>query len=116
MNIDPRLIDHAYKILVNEPSLTGSEKANLWDQWHDSKNAAELQTRLSPVDLPVYVEQQLVAAKQLSEPQAPELTALDRAVTALARIKQINPQTLSLAEKYSHVAKMLVDAAREESR
>lgn len=114
--IHPSLIDPAYQILVNEPSLTDSEKANLWDHWHDSKNAAELQTRLSPVDLPVYVEQQLVYTKQLNEPQASEPTPLDRAVTALAHIKQINPQTLSLAEKYSHVAKMLVDAAREESQ
>lgn len=114
MQIDPRQ-DQAFEIL-NPADLDNEIKAQAWDHFHHSKTAEELQQRLSQVDLPVHVEQQLINAKQSSEVVAakPMPTSVDRTMKALTRLTAIPKNVLDLAEKHPHVAAHLVNAARDE--
>jgi hypothetical protein len=51
MAIDPRLIDHAKRILV-EADIPQESRARLWDEYHDAGTAQELATRIANFGTP----------------------------------------------------------------
>jgi hypothetical protein len=98
-SIDPRLIDHAKRILM--PSLLDQDtKATAWDHYFAAKTPTELSARLQTLNLPTDVHQQLVDAKQAT---MPVLTPVDKAVEAVKKLASMDPRTLDLAENHNHV-------------
>jgi hypothetical protein len=110
IEIDPRLVDHAEDILSNAP-LDDSTKADLWDAWHDAPNVDFLARRLADFDIPDRLEEDLVMAKKLSEP---EPTPIDKALGAIHRLGQMDPQTLRVAETHTNILRLFVNSIPEE--
>lgn len=101
-------VDHAQPILAGEPSITADQRADLWDIFHNSKDANELANHLSTMALPDDTKQQLFDAKKKA---APKVEPIERAVHALATMTTIPPAVMELAEKYPNTAKALLSAA-----
>jgi hypothetical protein len=103
-------IDAAKPILAGEPTINDDQRAELWDTFHNTKNATELATKLAPLSIPDDTKQQLYSAKQRAvAPPEP----IDRAAKALNSIANIDPKVLEMAEKYPTVAKTLITVAEK---
>ena len=103
-------VDHAAPILAGEPSIDDNQRADLWDAFH-TKSADELAQHLAPQDLPPQFKQKLHAAKVQSAPLVPPT---DKVAQALAKLKELDPTLLDLAESHPKVAGMFVNAATKE--
>jgi hypothetical protein len=97
-------LDHAKRILADEPSLDNSDRADLWDIFHSSRDTRELATRLNDADIPQHVAESLIDAKQLTEPKSDRNPAMD----ALNKLKAIDEKVLRLAESHPTVLKALL--------
>jgi len=111
MKIDPRLIDHPYRILVDEPTLSNATKASVWDTYHDATDHRDLGNKLVAFDLPPEIHSALVEAKTREVEAAKPTTTVDRTMEALNRLKTLPRNILDLAEKHPDVAAHLVNAA-----
>ena len=100
-------VDQAEPILRGDPALDDATRASLWDAFH-SKNADELVQHLQPLPIPDDTKHKLWTAKLASTPVAPPL---DKVTAAISRIKQIDPDTLEVAEAHPNVLKALTSAA-----
>jgi hypothetical protein len=100
--------DYAAKILVADTTLDDETRANVWDAYHNSRSLEDLVRNLSPLEIPDITRQTLLAAKSVT---APAVTQVEKVANALHQMSQMNPALLDMAEKYKHVAKMMIDAA-----
>jgi len=100
--------DPAEGILRGDTSITDEDRASLWDAFHNSKSPNELAQKLQPLGIPSDTKHKLWAAKQATAPVA---SPVDKVTEALNRLKQIDPDTLAVAEKFPTVAKAFIDAA-----
>lgn len=106
--VDPRLVDHAKLILQARGAMDDSQRADLWDAFHDAGSSQELAQKLNGVEVPDDVKHDLIRAKQLSDP-TPDAT--DRVISAISQLAKIDPAILDIAEKHPTTMKAMVDAA-----
>lgn len=103
-------LDAAKPILAGEPTINDDQRAELWDTFHNTKDATELAAKLAPLAIPDDTKQQLYSAKQrMAAPPEP----VDRATKALNSIANLDPKVLEMAEKYPTVAKTLISVAEK---
>jgi hypothetical protein len=100
-------LDHAKRILADDPSLDNSDRADLWDIFHSSRDTRELATRLNDADIPQHVAESLIDAKRLTEPKA-EPAEPNPAMDALNKLEAIDEKVLQLAESHPTVLKALL--------
>ncbi len=110
MKIDLQLHDHAKDILSNA-LLDDSTKADIWDHWHDARDAHELSTRIANMDIPSDVAESLIAAKKLSEP---EPTPTEKLTAAINHLAKVDKNVLDIAEAHPRVLQTLVAAMVKE--
>jgi hypothetical protein len=103
------LHDHAKDILQDAPSLSGEQRAIIWDAYHDSPTVSALARKLAELDveIPPDVEAALLAAKKLS---VPEPDVIDKVLDTMMRM---DPNILALAESHPEVLRALIHAAKE---
>jgi hypothetical protein len=101
-------LDHAKRILTDEPSLDDHERAEAWDRFHDSKSVRDLEARLSDLDVPSHIVEALLAAKKLQEPPVEPAEPTNPTLVALAHLKKIDPKVLELAERHPTVTASLL--------
>lgn len=110
MTIDPRLIDRAKTLLAGENTLDNNQRADLWEHYYDSRNAAELAGRIKTFGAPQHVKDALVRAKHISQ-STPLPDPVERVVRTLVTLYQL-PEAVKLsAEKHPALTKALIDAA-----
>src|ERR1017187_5013626 len=86
LQIDPRLVDLAHKILL-PAQLDNDTKIQLWDAFHTSRNANHLADKLTPMDAPNEIKHQLFVARQSMEP-VPSHT--DKIIGAIQQMTQMD--------------------------
>ena len=102
-------IDHAAPILAGDPAITDEQRANLWDVFNNSKDHNELAQHLQAmIAVPDDTKQALFDAKKKA---VPPVEPLDKVTAAIARIKQIPPDVLEMAESHPNVLKAITSAA-----
>jgi hypothetical protein len=99
------LHDHAKDVLSNAP-ISQDQKADLYDHYHDSKNARDLAGRLQPLAIPEHVALALLEAKKKSVSQSP-------ADKILETLNSLPKHTLDAVEAYPKVLEHFVKAAIE---
>ena len=104
----PPFQDPAEGILKGATNITDDDRESLWDLFHNSKNSNELAQKLQTIAVPSDTKHKLWAAKQAT---APVTSPVDKVTEALNRLKQVDPDTLALAEKFPNVTKAFIDAA-----
>lgn len=104
----PPFQDPAGGILRGDTSISDADRESLWDVFHGSRNPNELAQKLQTMAVPSDTKHALWAAKQMTQPAA---NPVDKVTEALNRLKQIDPDTLALAEKFPSVTKAFIDAA-----
>lgn len=104
--------DPAAPILSGDPSITDGQRADLWDVFHNSKDADELAHHLQSIAVPDDTKQRLFQAKKNGSPKA---EPVDKAVAAINRVGSLDPKILELSEKYPKVTGLLVAAATKEA-
>lgn len=112
MAFEPYL-DNAKRILGDESSLDKSDRSNLWEIVHSTRDMKELSQRLANTDIPAHVEEALLAAKKLAEPKAPEPES-HPVLDALNRLVKIDPKVVEIAESHPTVLRHFVDSALKE--
>ncbi len=110
--IHPSLVDSAKVILESEPSLTQNQRADLWDAWHSSPTVSSLARKLASMEfeIPASTEQALLEAKKLTTVSH---DPVDRTVSAINRLAKLDPQVLSLIERFPHVLKHVTDTLED---
>lgn len=105
----PSFTDHAEPIL-RAAGVDNNTKADLWDMFHGSKDEGELAYMLSSLLVPNTLKQGLVDAKQhsIASRQKPVGDAAEKGFNVLSRLKEMDPQTLALAEKFPKTASALI--------
>jgi len=106
-------IDHASPILSAEPSLTDEDRSSLWDAFN-SKNPDELTQHLqSQMGVPDDVKAKLLDAKHASmAPVKPTVgEGGEKGFSVLARLGEIDPRILDLAEAHPKTISALIGAA-----
>ncbi len=106
--MNSRLVERAEPILRAAEGMDDSERARLFDLYHDAKDVKALSAKLATENLPPSLIDSLLSAKKLSES---EPSHLDRITEAVNRLSTIDPTTLEIAEKHPHILKALFDAA-----
>jgi hypothetical protein len=110
MSSNPQLTDLAQPILAGDPQLNDDQRANLWDVFHTTKDSNELAQAIQTIAVPDDTKQRLFDAKKKTEvPEHPVAAA----IAALAKLKEIDPTTLALAEAHPKVAGALMSAAQK---
>lgn len=115
--------DHAANILQNAAGIDDTQRADLHDIFHDSKDANELAQKLQPVVVPDQLKTDLYDAKKRfsivggvpGAPGAPVAPAVSKATAALAAMGQLDPRVLELAESHPKTASALISAATKEA-
>jgi hypothetical protein len=104
--MDPQspFIDHAAPILKGEPSITDDQRADLWDVFHNSKSAEDLQQKLQPLAVPDDLKQSLWDKKKKTMPLVSPVT------TAISQLAQLDPPNRELAEGHPNLLKALIAA------
>jgi len=92
--------DLAADVLRNTPGISDIERADIWDMYHDSKDANELSQRLQQYATPGDVKYEILRAKKESAPR-----------DALVAMSQLEPKLLALAEAHPNVLKALISIA-----
>ena len=105
--IHPRLIERAEPILRAAEGLDDSQRANLFDIYHDATSSTELTGKLNGLSMSHELKAALIAAKKVSDP---EPDAIEKIIDAFVRIPKAE---LDRAEKFPHVLKHLADAGRK---
>lgn len=98
------LHDHAQDLLQNAP-ISEDQKAELWDHYHDSKDARELAGRLETAGIPTSVALTLLEAKKKAAPQS----TADKIFETLMSIPK---QTLDVAETHPKTLEHFTKAVR----
>jgi hypothetical protein len=106
---DAPYIDPAEPILRQDTSLDDNTRAEAWSAFHQSKNAAELLRHLGVLQIPDSTKRSLIDAKSITDSTP---TPVDKAADALRELAEMDPNTLSLAEKHKSIAKALIDAVK----
>lgn len=120
--IDPRVLDHAKRILtaaVDRNEISSDQAADAWEAWHQAKTARELTAPLDKLKLPTAVLHELWTAKQeYGTKPDPFTDRLDRTVEAIKRVARLHAtpardevSVAKLGETHPHVMKALTDAA-----
>lgn len=104
----PSFVDHAQPVLAGAPDIDDEKRADLYDLFHNSKNADELARHLSAIPVPDALKTQLYDAKKK---QSPAAEPIDKATDAISRIGKLDPKVLQLAEQFPTVTKALITAA-----
>jgi len=102
---EPAFVDHAMPVLSAASELDDTQRASLWDAFHDSRNPEELARALQTIPVPDQVKHQLYDAKKASMPTA---DPVEKALAIINRIGTLNPKTLELAKKYPKTLSTLV--------
>jgi hypothetical protein len=105
MIIDPN--DKAAVVLYGEPTINDEQRADLYDVYYQSPTANALACRLAPLDLHPDLKEQLVNAKRLGE------DAMDRAIEAINKLRQIDPVVLAKAERHPTITQALILAGNK---
>ena len=106
-------LDSAAPVLAAHPGVTREDKADLWDEFHNSKDPNELAAHLAPLAIPDDLKHNLFAAKVAS---TPKLAPIDKATAALQRLSEIPQSLLDLAEAHPKTTSLLVNAATQEEK
>jgi hypothetical protein len=96
-------VDRAFPVLHGEPTINDSQRSDLWDLFHQSANANELDQHLAGLNLHPDLKKQLIHAKSLG---SVEYDNLDRAVQAIHRMTAMDRTTLDVAEGHPTVLKL----------
>lgn len=107
---DTPFVDPAAPILAGEPTINDEQRAALWDVFHGSKSPEELAVKLQPLSVPNDLKQQLFSAKKSTSPTP---KPLEGAVKAINVLRNMDPDSLALVEKYPNAAKALISAAEK---
>lgn len=121
MPTDPQRVQHidiGADTLRAMPSIDDEQRADLWDQFHQSDSPEDLEQRLHAYpDVAEDVKSELIHARgtqdrigrldavQPSEPKTETPT------DALMEMAQLPPEVLSIAEAHPKTAKAFIDAA-----
>ena len=109
MDSQSPFVDHAAPILAGDPAITDEQRADLWDVFNKSKDHNELAQHLQDMTaVPDDTKQALFDAKKKA---IPPVEPLDKVTAAIARIKQIPPDVLEMAESHPNVLKAITSAA-----
>jgi hypothetical protein len=108
-------LDPAAPILRAHPDITDEDRAALWDEFHNSKDSAELANKLQPLNVPDELKHKLFVTKDATAPAA-KPAALDKVTAAINRVKDMDPKILDLAESHPNVLKALTAAAQQEDK
>lgn len=110
-------LDPAKPILAAHPDITDEDRAALWDEFHNSKDSAELAQKLQPLAVPDDLKHHLFVAKDATAPPVPAKVApIDKVTDAIKRISQFDPKMIDLAESHPNVLKTLATAAMQEEK
>jgi len=106
--------DHARRILEGLPDhvMSMDSKADAWDAFYQSHHSQELAAKLANIDMPVQVKQDLYEAKKNFSDPVP--TPMDRAVEAIHRVSNLDPNVLEIAESHPHILGVLMNHLRAE--
>ncbi len=104
--------DLAVPILAGDPVLSDEQRADLHDVFHGSKSPSELVQKLMPLAIPDDTKHRLFEAKQQQMVAMPSVGGpVDKTVAAIQKMKELDPQTLELAEAHPSVLRALTSAA-----
>ena len=106
--MDPSFVDHAVPVLSAASELDDTQRANLHDVFHGSRDPNELAQALQTIPVPDDVKHKLYDAKKLSMPTA---DPVEKGIAVINRIGQIPAQTLEVAEKYPKLVSTLIGLA-----
>ena len=99
--------DPAFDILAKHQELANGTKGDLWQHFNDAPHSRDLIKRLIPYDAPISVKDELLAAKQATDPVP---THMDKIVEAIYKLASMNPQARSLAESHPAILKAFLSA------
>lgn len=102
--------DLAAPILAAEPGLSQSDRADLWDHFHQSADAGELSQRLIAAPISDDLRSRLLRAKEISMPVP---GPVDRVTDAMNKMKGMDPAALDLAEKHPKLLQAILDTTKE---
>jgi hypothetical protein len=108
-NQDPNVQDPAYRIL-RDVSIDDRLKADIWDDFYESRNGADFKNRLTRFEIPDSLRNALLAARKSLEPNERE-----RVVDAITRLSKLDPRFLATAEAHPTLLKYMLEAAGRES-
>ena len=108
---DPSFVDHAVPVLSAASELDDTQRANLHDVFHGSRDPNELAQALQTIPVPDDVKHKLYDAKKLSMPTA---DPVEKGIAVINRIGQIPAQTLEVAEKYPKLVSTLIGLAAKD--
>lgn len=98
-------VDRAAPVLRAASELDDTQRAELHDQFHNSRNPDELAHLLQSSPVPDDVKHQLYDAKKQS---MPPVDPVEKAIAVVNRIGQLSPKTLELAKKYPRTVAALI--------
>jgi hypothetical protein len=101
----PSLVDHAVPILSAASELDDTQRADLHDVYHNSRDPEELARLLQSVPVPDAIKHKLYDAKKQS---MPPVDPVEKAIAVVNRIGNLSPKTLELAKKYPKTVSALI--------
>jgi hypothetical protein len=107
--------DPAAPVLAAHPSITDEDRADLWDIFHNSKDSSDLANKLQPMNVPDDLKHKLFVTKDATAPAA-KPAPVDKVSAAIARVRDLDPKALELAETHPNVLKALTTAAMQEEK
>lgn len=111
---EPAFVDHAVPVLSAASELNDTQRADLFDLYHGSRNPEELARALQTVPVSYRVKRRLYDAKTAS---MPIVSPVEKALAIVDRIATLSPKTLELARKYPKTVSALLGlVAKKKSR
>jgi hypothetical protein len=102
--------DHASPILAADSTVNDENRSQLWDIFHQSKDANELAAKLQPLPYADDLKHKLWTAKQsIAPPAKPE--PVDKVSAAISKMVALPPDVLDKAEQHPQVLKAFTTAA-----